>query len=161
MKSNYMRSAEIKIAKNPNMSPFEKSRIVHQAKQKERKLEGQLGILRYGVYTPADFYARNDGLNARVYTCDDYWMHDAIAYDRPLQPTATELTREHIKRLIDEVHATPAREPIYIGTRDGLDAYRIWQTPTTTGTTIDWRREYTGTWEPIFNEVIAQINLPE
>lgn len=156
MKSNYMKSAEIKIAKNPDMSDVQKRMLKAHALDQEM----WLCLKQYGTYIKPDSYARNNGFNAQ-----SYFIDELVSYEPQEYVTTTQLTRENLERLIDSVRATPAREPIYIGTRDGLDAtldaYRLWQTPTTTGTTIDWRREYTGTWEPIRNEIIAQINLPE
>lgn len=114
MKSNYMISAELKIAKNPNMHWWEKSWLKFEAGQKEIELERKLGLLKYKVYAPADQYATNNGFNASRYFLDEFACE-------PYEPTIN-LTRENLQRLIDNVRATPAREPIFIGTRDALDA---------------------------------------
>lgn len=53
MKSNYMKSAEIKIAKNPNMDYYDKYLLRSQARQKERKLREKLGMAN-SIYITTD-----------------------------------------------------------------------------------------------------------
>ena len=143
MKSNYMISAEIKIAKNPNMHWWEKSWLKFEAGQKEIELERKLRLLKYKVYAPADQYATNNGFNA-----SGYFIDELAAQYEPISA----MTRETLQRLIDNVRATNTQEPVFIGTRDALDAmannYRFLNTP------IDLQREYTGIWEPNFNTTI-------
>ena len=114
MKSNYMKSAEIKIAKNPEMGYWDKYILKQAATLKEIKLKEQLGLVNR-LYIPADAYPVSRGFRAQNMMIDEYAM-----------PT---LTREHLERLIDNVQATTAQEPIFIGTRDGLDAVRYYYMP--------------------------------
>ena len=121
MKSNYMKSAEIKIAKNPELGYWDIYMLKQTAVIKESKLKEQLGLANR-VYTLADEYPASRGLRAQHMFFDDYAM-----------PT---LTREHLERLIDNFPATTAYEPIFLGTRDGLDAmmeyHNVWNIPTNT-----------------------------
>ena len=137
MKSNYMISAELKAAQNPDMNFWDAFELRCEARAKERKLERKLGLLKYKVYAPANEYATNNGFNASRYFIDELAA--------PYEPI-TELTRENLYTLIDDVRATTAREPVFIGTRDALDAmaynYRLWDTPIDTTTAFNWNRGY-------------------
>ena len=147
MKSNYMKSAEIKIAKNPECSEWYKRMLIADAMQKEFNLKRMLGLLNT-VYIPEHECTPSRGYRAQIYFHDD-WAHDLSAYEpTSIYTTATELTRENLERLIDNVRAASAQEPIFIGTRNGLDAYRIRQTTTTA-------------WEPYRNDAIAQIRFED
>ena len=112
MKSNYMKSAELKIAKNPDMNWAEAWMLKNEARRKEFKLKEKLGLVR-SIYAPADQYATSNGFNASRYFLDEF------IYE-PYEPTA-ELTRENLQRLIESVRATTAQEPTFIRTRDTLD----------------------------------------
>lgn len=111
MKSNYMRSAEIKIAKNPDMSEGHKRILRAQVMNKEIWLQLRL----YGSYVSTDSYARNNCFRPHSYFVDEFVLDEPPRY-------TTALTRENLERLIENVQATPAR---FIGTRSALENYYI------------------------------------
>lgn len=125
MKSNYMKSAELKIARNPDMTKQNKDLLLWEAKQKELELNIKLGLA-YRVYISTDSYPRNRGLRAQSYFIDEFM-------NAPIQTTttATQLTRENLDRLIENVRATS-----YDGFSTGRDSYN-----------------YTYTWDP--NSVVS------
>lgn len=138
MKSNYMKSAEIKIAKNPDMSDVQKRMLRARASSQEMWLR----IRQCGTYTKPNSYALNNGFNAQ-----SYFVDELVSYEPQEYVTATQLTRENLERLINSVRVVPAQEPIYITTsiRDAIDAWteRVDFTPVTAN---DYRRVYLGEW---------------
>jgi hypothetical protein len=86
MKSNYIKSAEIKIAKNPNMSEEEKYLLMQNARNKRMGLAIKLGTAQK-IYISTDSYAKE--FRAQSYTIDDLYMHSKTDYWRPTYTTTT------------------------------------------------------------------------
>lgn len=72
MKSNYRKAAEIKIAKNPDMSEVAKRCIMAEVFHKEMYLNFRL----YGMHFKPSPYTRHDGLNAHSYFVDEFVLDE-------------------------------------------------------------------------------------
>lgn len=84
IKSNYIRSAEIKIANNPNMSEEEKYLLMQEARHKRMSLAVKLGAAQKVYISSADW---SRGLRASTYTIDET---DWTTYDQGVwRPTYT------------------------------------------------------------------------
>ena len=67
--SNYIKSAEIKIAKNPNMSEEEKAILMQEARDKRTRLAVKLGMAQKVYISSADYLRGFD--TSITYTIDD------------------------------------------------------------------------------------------
>lgn len=121
MKSNYIKSAELKIAKNPDMSEYDKQLLINEARNKDINLGVKLGTIKT-AYTTTDSYASKRGLRSKFSFIDENLFYDVFPIDTTYTTTVTELTRENLQRLIEGVRTTTAQEPTFIGTRNALDA---------------------------------------